>query len=233
MKEKAIQHTLNIFKQVYRNLPPLVDIKVREQMRDKIEEVVENSQLTLRELEDFMIFYGKKIWPFVQAFEDIYHLYHEKLSEKIFLQKASKKITKKYILMKETGVKFVDLFSGAVHHFFDYEDKMELSELLISLKKDIRQHAIQAVMTHEKENYEMKINKYGQMVKDINLVIEDLHKFANEEKDRDFVDDILDKTRTIEYSLAFLGPKISYGEIMDLPEYYLGKKEEKKMRRII
>ncbi|MFA7314606.1 MAG: hypothetical protein WC025_01580 [Candidatus Magasanikbacteria bacterium] len=232
MKEKAIQHTLNIFKQVYRNLPPLVGTNLREQIKQKLEEAVDNGELTLVELENFMIFYGKKIWPFVQAFEDIYHIYHEKLSEKLFLQKASKKIVKKYILMKETGVKFVDLFKGAVHHFFDHEDRLELSELLVSLKKDIRKYAVQAVMTHEKENYEMKINKYGQMVKDINLVIEDLHKFAKEENDRDFAEDVLDKAKTIEYSFAFLGPKISYGEIMNLLEYYVGKKEEKKMRRM-
>lgn len=233
MSNKSIQHTLDIFKQTYNNLPPLVAPNLREEMRQKIEAVLGGAKITLEEVEDFMIFYGKKIWPFVQAFEDIYHLYHEKLSEKIFLQKASKKIAKEYDLMKKTGVRFVDLFSGAVHHFFAHESRVELMELLISLKKDIRQHAAQAVMTHEKENYEAKINKYGQMVKDINTVIEDLHKFANEEVGTDFASDILDKVRSIEYSFAFLGPKINYREIMDLPDYYIGKKEEKKMRRIL
>jgi len=233
MSEKAVQHTLNIFKQVHRNLPPLVDVKLREEMKAKIEELVDTGKVTLEELEDIMIFYGKKVWPFVQAFEDIYHVYHEKLSEKIFLAKASKSIIGKYNTIKETGVNFFDIFSGTLHHFFSHEERMELLDLLISLKRDIRQHATQAVLTHEKTNYEEKIDKYGQMVQDINKVIEDLHKFANEEKDNNLALDVLDKARTIEYSLAFLGPKINYPEILDLLDYYKGKKEEKKMRRIV
>ncbi|EKE07451.1 MAG: hypothetical protein ACD_18C00083G0006 [uncultured bacterium] len=232
MNDKAVQHTLNIFKQVHRNLPPLVDEKLREEMKSKIEDLIDTGNVTLEELEDIMIFYGKKVWPYVQAFEDIYHVYHEKLSEKIFLAKASKKIIKKYNLVKSTGVHFFDLFSGAIHHLFSNDERLELTELLISLKKDIRQHTKQAVLTHDKSHYEEKINKYGQMIHDINRVIEDLHKFANNEDDNNLTLDIRDKVRSIEYSLAFLGPKINFFEILDLPEYYLGKKHEKKMRRM-
>jgi hypothetical protein len=233
MSDKAIQHTLNIFKQVHRNLPPLVDGDLREEMKNKIIKIVEKNDLSLEELEDLMIFYGKKIWSHVQAFEDIYHIYNEKLSEKIFLQKASNSIVKKYNTVKETGVKFLDIFSGALHRFFSHEERMELLDLLISLKNDVRQHAKQAVLTHEKGHYEEKINKYGEMLSDINKVIEDLHKFVNEEENSDLVLGILSKIRAIEHSLAFLGPKINYYEIIDLPEYYLGKKHEKRMRRII
>jgi len=233
MSDKAVQHTLNIFKQVYRNLPPLVEGDVRRDMRQKIEEIIADEKITLEELEDFMIFYGKQIWPYVQAFEEIYHIYHEKLSEKIFLAKASKNIVRKYQTIKETGVKFLDIFSGALHHFFSHEERIELMDLLISLKIDIRKHATQAVLTHEKERYEEKIEKYGKMVGDINSVIQDLHQFANEEDDENLSLDVRDKVRAIEYSLAFLGPKINYHEILDLPEYYVGKKHEKKMRRII
>ncbi|PIZ95429.1 MAG: hypothetical protein COX80_04475 [Candidatus Magasanikbacteria bacterium CG_4_10_14_0_2_um_filter_33_14] len=233
MNDKAVQHTLNIFKQVYRNLPPLVDESVGREMKEKIEEITEDGKVTLEELENFMIFYGKQIWPFVQAFEDIYHVYHEKLSEKIFLAKASKGIIKKYHTIKETGVKFLDIFRGSLHNFFSHEERVELMDLLISLKQDIRKHAAQAVLTHEKGRYEEKVEKYGIMVNDINRVIQDLHKFANEADDNDLSLDVRDKVRAIEYSLAFLGPKISYHEILNLPEYYIGKKQEKKMRRII
>ena len=233
MSDKAIQHTLNIFKQVYRNLPPLVDNDLREEMKMKLEELIDSGRITLEEVEDVMIYFGKKVWPFVQAFEDIYQVYHDKLAEKIFLQKASKDIIKKYNLIKASGVRFFDLFSGSVHHFFEHEERLELMDLLISLKNDIRQHAKQAVLTHEKGNYEEKINKYGEMVADINKVIEDLHKFANEEEDADLALDVRDKVRAIEYSLAFLGPQIHFGEVLTLPEYYLGKKEEKRMRRML
>ncbi|MFA7245024.1 MAG: hypothetical protein WC070_02470 [Candidatus Magasanikbacteria bacterium] len=236
MLEEAKKHTINIFKKVYNELPPMVDVDLKKDMREKIEEILADNTVTLEELEDFMIFFGKKIWPYFQAFEEIYNIYHERLSEKIFLQRASKNIVKKVDLIKNTGVKFLDLVSGKVHHFFEHNERnerMEIMTLLVDLKQDIRKHATQAIMTHEKKSYEQKISKYSKMVADINVVIEDLHKFANEESENFFAEDIRDKVRSIEYSFAFLGPKINYHEILDLLDYYKGKKEEKKMRRII
>lgn len=68
MSEKAVQHTLNIFKQVHRNLPPLVDVKLREEMKAKIEELVDTGKVTLEELEDIMIFLWQKGLAFCPGF---------------------------------------------------------------------------------------------------------------------------------------------------------------------
>lgn len=110
---------------------------------------------------------------------------------------------------------------------------MELSELLVELKKDIRKHAMQAVINEDRSYYEKQIEKYGAMVEEINQVLKSLHRLAHEEEHEGLSCDIHDRARAIEYSLAFLGPQLDHQEIIDSVDYYLGKKQEMKMRRIV
>ncbi|PLX28331.1 hypothetical protein C0581_02730 [Candidatus Parcubacteria bacterium] len=231
MHDPAVKHTLSIFERIYDNLPPLVPEEVSGDMGRHLTSVQNNYDISLTDLENTMIGLGKHLWPYMQAFEEMYHVYEEKLAEKLLAQKASHGVRKKYDMFKDMGGSFRELYHGSVNDMFDYDERQELSGLLVDLKADIRKHAMHASISHDRDMYDKKVEKYGEIIKEINDVIEGLHTFANEEEHEDFADDVRDRARAIEHSLTFLGPKMSIEEIRGSQEYYRGKKIERKMRR--
>ncbi|HAT03540.1 MAG TPA: hypothetical protein DCS29_02060 [Candidatus Magasanikbacteria bacterium] len=230
MRRPAVQHTITIFEKIHRDLPPLVPEDIIQEMGRYLKSLQTNSDVSLLELEQVMIDMGKQIWPYMQAFGDIYRVYEDKLAEKLLAQKASPMIRDKYHMFKEMGGSFRDLYHGSVHEMFDENERGELVELLVDLKEDIRKHAIQATMTHDQELYTQKIEEYGKIIHEINSVIKDLHALANEEEHEDFARDIHGRAHAIGQSLIFLGPKMSIEEIRGSHDYYKGKKEDRRMR---
>lgn len=227
MHKPAVKHTLSIFQRMHDSLPPLVPRDVVQELREKLATAYEDHHISLEELEDIMIYVGKKIWPYVQAFEEIYQVYEHKLGERLLEQRASPGIKKKFSLFKQMGGTLKDIFAGKVHEIFEYHERVELTELLVDLKYDVRKHATQAILTHEFKKYIDAVETYGGMIEEINETLENLRRFGSEIKYRDMSEDIHDKARTIEYSLVFLGPRISMDEIRGVLEYYEGKVREK------
>ena len=230
MHDPAVKHTLSIFERTYNNLPPFVPEEISGDMGRNLASVQSNYGISLVDLENIMIGLGKHLWPYIQAFEEIYRVYEETLAEKLLEQKASHNVRKKYGIFKDMGGSFRELYHGSVHDMFDHYERKELGSLLVDLKSDIRKHAMHAAMSHDRETYDKKIEKYGEMISEINEVIDDLHVFANEQEHEDFAQDVRDRARAIEHSLVFLGPKMGMEEIRGSREYYEGKKEERKMR---
>ena len=224
MHHPAVKHTLTIFERTYNNLPPLVPKDVVDEIDRHVTSLQSDYDVTLPELEDVMIKLGKQVWPYIQAFEEVYKIYEDKLSDRLLEQKASHGVRKKFQTFKEMGGSFRDVYHGSVHDMFEDEERQELAELLVDLKADVRQHAMQAAISHDRETYEEKIEHYGEMIEEINEVVDDLHNLANEEEHEGFAKDVRDRARAIEQSLVFLGPKMGMDEIRTSREYYEGKR---------
>jgi len=231
MTDSSIQHTLAIFERTYNNLSPLVPQNISQNMKETLITMRGDENMTLEELEHTMIELCKQAWPYMRAFEDMYKVYEAELGDKLLQQKASHSVREKLQTFKELGGSFDDIYRGSVHEMFDFDERNELTQLLIDLKTDIRQHALQAIQSHDRILYDSKVEQYGNMIGEINNVIEDLHHFANEEEDDDFAQDIRGRARAIGQSLACLGPRMHMGEIRGSRSYYEGKKEERKLRR--
>ncbi|MBI2436274.1 MAG: hypothetical protein HYV41_00805 [Candidatus Magasanikbacteria bacterium] len=227
MHHPAIKHTLSIFQRMHDNLPPLVPTDLVFELKEKLVAAYEDHHISLEELEDRMIYVGKKIWPYVRAFEELYAVYEHKLAHKLLEQRASYGVKKKIFLLREMGGSLHDIFYGKVHGMFKCHERQELVGLLVELKRDIRSHAMQAVRTHDLNIYTATIEKYGSMVQEINTVLEDLSRFAAEIEHEDVARDVHSTMRAIEHSLVFLGPRIRMDEIRNVLEYYVGKVHEK------
>jgi len=230
MHHPATKHTLDIFKRIYDKLPPLVPDEIKKEMKEKFDEAMEDGELTLEELEDIMITYGKKVWPYIQAFEKIYEVYKHELSEQLFHQRASQSLKEKYDFFKETGGSFHDLHSGAISIFFDHNERSELAALLVDLDNELRQHTYQAVLSHDRDEYEDKIDHYKELLEEAEEHFQALEKLIDSIEYKYFVEDIKDHLRAFEYSFSFLGPKIAINEIRGIKEYYEGRLDEVKYR---
>jgi Rad3-related DNA helicase len=232
MHTPLVTHTLKIYQRLYDRMPPFVPEQVYLDIEKELKNFFARQDATVSEVENSMMKYGEKIWPYVKAFEEMVKVHEHVLADKIFHQKASPRLRKKYALVCKLGHGFEPVCYGIALEHFDHDEKQELNELLVELKRDVRRYAMQAVLTHDKVTYQEKIDRYGKVVEEINVVLHSLSDFSNRERGDhgDLVHDMEGKIRAIQQSFAFLGPAIDIEEIRRMPEYYKGRKEERKMR---
>lgn len=233
MHTPSVKHTLTIFESLRDRVPVVVPEELREALHIDILRLRDDHTVTLEEVEQSMINHGKKLWPYIKAFEDMVYTHEKKMGSKWIAQKASPSVRKKYALFCEIGGDYHTICHGAVMDDFDHDERQELAHLLVDLKQDIRAYAVQSVLTEGKSAYHQKVEEYATMIEEINESIETLRKMAHEHReiDADFAEDILGKIKAIEQSISFLGPSIDMHEIRGLHEYYQGRLQEKKLRR--
>lgn len=232
MHSPIVQHTLAIYETILDRIPPLVPREVKQGLEVELDRLFRREDVTIVEVEKSMGDYGKKLWPYFKAFEDIVQIHEKLMGDKFLMQKATPGLRKKYALVCELGGGFEPVCYGTSLEHFDHDEKQELNGLLVELKREIRRYAMQAVLTHDRKTYEEKIEYYGGMIEEINAVIMSLQEFAEKhtEDHYDLSTDAISKIQAIEQSLAFLGPDIDMEEIRKAPEYYQGRREERKVR---
>lgn len=228
MNHNDIQHTLYIFQKMHDMLPPLVPANVSESLVTALRQAQKKGDISLVELEDVMIELGKQTWPYMRAFEDMSRIYERDMGHKLLTQRASHGLRKKVDMFTEMGGTYHDISSGGTHDMFEHQERAELMEHLVDLKHDIRKHATQAILSHDRERYEEKVGKYGKMVTEINELLEDMRQFAHEEAHERVADDIHSHARSIDLQFAHLAPRVDVVEVRQLPEYYRGKHEERR-----
>lgn len=227
-----IQHTLTIYETILNRLPPLVPQQMKQNLEVELDRLYRTEDISLDEVEQSMAEHGMKLWPYMRAFEEMVDHHEKTLGDKFFMQKASPGLRKKYMLVCDLGGSFRPVYRGAISDHFDHNDKQELNELLVDLKHDIRRYAMQAVLTHDRKTYEEKIEYYGKMIEEVNGVIRSLQNLAENQNGyhSDLAEDIQSKIKAIEHSISLLGPRIEIEEIRGMPEYFQGKREERKVR---
>lgn len=230
--QPIVQHTLTIYETILNRIPPLVPHDITQSLEVELDRLYRREGTTIDEVEESMVVYGKRLWPYMKAFEEMVALHEIRLGDTFLTKRASPGLRKKYVLVRELGGKYKSIYSGGSLDHFDYTEKQELAGLLVDLKHEVRRYAMQAVLTHDRKTYEEKIAYYGGVIEEINGVIGLLRDFAEEhvENHKNLAEDVRSKIKAIEQSLVFIGPQIDIEEIRKTPEYYKGRKEERKVR---
>lgn len=227
-----IPNTLQIFKQLYDYLPPLVPEDVRADMKEALDQLEHNPHLTLDELEDTMISFGKKIWPYRKAYHEMVDVYEGKIGESMLLQLLPKPIKKKYGEFIAHGGTYRDFVAGgAAVEFFDPEERVELTKVLVSIRAAVHQHARQAALTTDNALYKKKIEEFRNVQSEITAVFDHLHELADAEQEHpELATEIRSHIRGFEYGLAALGPQSSLATMTESIDYFASRKEFKKAR---
>ena len=223
-----IKYTIKLFKQLYKDLPPLVPEKIEKDMKKAVDQVENNVHLSREEIESTMVEFGKKTWPYRKAFHEFLDIYEGKMGEKIFLTKMPRSFKQKYEKFKEQGNDFRDLFHGRDVNHFSLEDRTKLHEALVETRKDIEQHVRQKVVSSEKKNYQESIDEFKDVLQEIEEHLETLKQLAdNEQEHPEIVTEIRKQIVDFEHSLCGLGDNIDHEEVLKIREHFEGRKEIK------
>lgn len=229
--EHSLPHTLAIFEMLITELPPLVPTDLRDDMRHAYDHLAHNVHLTSTELDDTIIVFGKRVWPYRQAFAEFYAEYEGTLGEQFLQERLSRPTKKRYQEFLAYGGTFRDLECGQPALFFTSDERQQLCGILVEVGRDIYQHAVQAVQSIERVRYEKRIQEFTQILVSVEDCLEALRAMADLEQEHpDLAAEIRAQVRSFEYGLSLLGPAHSYEAVCQANEHFVGRKAEKYMR---
>lgn len=227
MKDKQ-NHTLNILKIFYSDLPPLVPLQVKERMENILKQT-EEINLDEQEAEKIVIFFGKFFWPYWQAFEDLLNEHKTELGEQFFIDGLDHGLKNKYREMRQNNFSFNDVCLGRNLNEFSPRERVKISYAIVAsmghLKNFVRQKAIGVGQS----DYLKNIKKYHKISKKIEKELENLRGLAyeNKKQDPDLTEEIEEKVNFFERSMSKLAPKIVYNDVFNAYEFFLGRKKDK------
>jgi hypothetical protein len=231
MTPTAIQHTQVIFEHLSNDVPPGVPKEVRENIGLAKEQVKNNVALTLTELEDTMVYVGKLLWPYREAFQEFFRIYEGELGEQYLLRKFSLPMKKKYTTFKENGGSFRDLHSGSNLTFFTSEERVKLCGDLVAVEDEIRAYSTQLVLSTDEKKYQKRVEDFHKILDDMEHRLDALRLMADMEGEHpELAAEIREQIRTFEQGFALLGPKTRHDAVCNAEEHFHGRKAIRKWR---
>jgi hypothetical protein len=228
MHNKEVQHTLVIFEIMQRRMPPMVPNEIVEEFKHVIEHLKSDYNITLTELEDTVVVFGKKIWPYWKAFEEVVNMEEGNIGEKFFMGRLSPHMKKRYKEFKEHGGDFRDLYSGDPMHFFEVDERVDFSHAFVEMDRDIREHARQMVLSTEQKHYQDSVIEFQNIYDDIEKRLDSLRLLADDEQEHpQLAEEIREKIKSFEHGLCLLGPSTRYEEVCGIEDHFDSRRKTK------
>ncbi len=229
MHHSHIKHTIEIFEIMYKQLPPLVPSEINKEMEHALEHLNDDFEVGIEEVENMVIALGKKIWPYWKAFGEFYNNDQGRLGEKFLLGKLPIELKKKYNEFKEHGGNYHDLRTGAPAVFFETGERLEITQTLVDVDVEVREHTKQTVLSIERKKYEDLIIDFQTILDDIEKRLSNLSMLAEDEEEHpELAKEIRAKVRAFEFGLCLLGPNSQTHELENAEDYFVERREFRK-----
>ncbi len=221
-----IKHTIALCEHLYQDMPPLVAPEIQENLAKALDQMKNNLNLTLEEVESVMIFFGKQLWPYREAYKEFYVVYEGMLGEKFFVRKLWTQLKISYSRYLEKGGSYKNLHSGKDVQFFNPEERAELSMALVEVERDIDNYARQTIASTDQKKYEARVQEFEHILQDIESRLDTLREMAHTEGDHpELVAEIEAQIRGFEHGLCLLGPKVDYHVMVNAHEHFQGRRK--------
>jgi hypothetical protein len=230
MHHPQTKHTIDIFKHMAHDLPPLLPDVVKKEVEHALEHLENDYTIGIEEVEDVVIGLGKKVWPYWKAFDEMFVFHQGQMGEKFLEGKMPLELKKKYKLFKEHGGDYHDLRVGGPAVFFEPEERQKLAEILVDVDNELRQYVKQSVLSGERKKYENLIIELQGVLDDVEKRLGHLRTVAEDEEEHpQLASEIRAQVRAFEFGLCLLGPRTKIHEVENAKEYFEGRKVERRM----
>ncbi|MBI2037414.1 MAG: hypothetical protein HYT15_00570 [Candidatus Magasanikbacteria bacterium] len=222
-----MQFTIQLFNHLYKNLPPLVPESVVLGMQQALENLENNSNISLEEIEDIMIQFGYQVWAWNQAYKYFLTAATEQFGDHFLLPRLSDELRNRYLSFQTYGGTLQDLHSGRPASFFTSEQRAELCERLVEMRQHVKEYVNRDVVGVNQNSYLAKVEEYKDLLEKIKFNLESLRNFVEKEEDGStLVSEINAKIKDFEHSLCLLGSEMDYEAVCQAQDFFVGRKVE-------
>ncbi len=228
----ATEHTLQIFERLVQTLPPLVPEDLRDDALHAYEQAQDNMSLSEEELEDTMIAFAKRLWPYREAFLEFMRVSESHMGETFLLRHLDYPMKQKYHQFIQRGNTFRDFHVGKDLSFFTSEEKGVLCTALVQVQDDLWKFTEQHVAGVAESSYLAHIAEFKTVMADIEVRIQNLQDMADKEQEHpELAAEIRAHAKGFEHSISLLGPKLDYEAVCHAEGHFEMRRETKEYRK--
>ncbi len=222
-----MESTIKLFWHLYDHLPPLFPEEVALEIKNELDNFVDQPDINVKQVENQMIKFGYDVWPWNQAYKYFLDVARDQLGEHFLLPQMSAGLREKYLNFKGYGGGLKDLHTGRAATFFTPEERAELCGELVDMQLQLKEYVNRDLVGVNKKQYLTKIEEYEKLLNKIKLNLEALWNLVfKEEKGTVLFNEINSKIRDFEHSLCSLGTELDYEAVCQAPNFFAGRKVE-------
>ncbi len=221
-----MQFTLDLFRQLVENIPPLFPEDLKYQIKKDLKNIQDNG-VNVADLESVMIRFGYDIWPWNQAFKEMLAVTEEKVGEQFLLSSLPINLQEKFFEYRQMGLSLDDFHSGRLANYFDEEQRVILSGALVNMKTQLKEFATREVVGVKKDLYLKKVQEFKDILVEITGSLDRLKNLADKEEGHvNLAAEIRARVESFEHGLCLLAPQFSHDDIKQAHDFFVGRKQE-------
>jgi len=208
------QFTLNLFLQMIERAPGIFPSDRKEEMKKKYKEYLNNKKIPCEKVEETVIAFGREIWPYRKAWQEMYEKYGRPKEAEYFEKNLPKELHEKYFSCKVKGGGHClreYRMCGLMETCFSPDEKFFLDETVIATLNKTRQEVDQLVLGEKRNEYQKLLEKWQAIQKEMEAGISQLKKMA--ETNLKWRAEILNKVKTIEHGWSIIEQDINLKDI--------------------
>lgn len=231
MHQHSVYHTIAIFEQLLRDVPPLLPAQILQDGKNMHEQMAHNVMLTLDEAEQMLISYGKRVWTYRKAFHEFLDIYEGKLGDQFLQAALPGTLKKRYREFCSYGGDYGALYRGENVDFFTPEERQILCTTLVDVSQKVRKHVVQALQSVDRYRYEQRIAEFEDILTDIESHLNELRRMADDEREHpELREELLAQIESFEQGLCLLDSHTSHYAVCMFKEHHEGRKHELKKK---
>jgi len=221
--EHPCQFTLNLFLEMIEKAPVTFPAERKEEMEKKREVFLKDKKIACAKVEEAVVFFGRKIWPYREAWQEIYEKYGRPKEAEYFEKNLPKELHEKYFACKVKGGGHClreYRMCGLMEKCFSPDEKFFLDQTVISTLSKTKEEVDKLVLGEKKEEYQSLFEKWSALQKTMAEKIEELKKMAR--ANLKWRAEILDKIKTIEHGWSMIEQDITLKDVEQVIDFYAG-----------
>jgi hypothetical protein len=221
-----MKSTVSLLKRLYENTPPLFPEEIRKELSDALVKI-ENAETNLPEIENIMIKFGYEVWPWNEAYKEMYLIAEERMAEHFFVPKLASQTMFQYEKFKNYGGDYKAVHTGKAAQFFSIDERVEISKALVETRKEMKRFVDNEVRGTGRKKYLKGVEEFVKILNEIRSIIGNLKALADKEEEHQILaKEIRSKIRHFEYGLCYLGPKTDIRDVSKSIDFFEGRKED-------
>lgn len=221
--EHPCQFTLDLILKMIERAPVTFPAEKKEEMKKKHAEFLKNKKISCAKIEEMVAKFGREIWPYRKAWEEMYKRYGHPKEGEYFESKLPKPMHDKYFACKVKGGGHClreYRMCGLMEKCFTPEEKFDLDQAVLFALSQAKADVDKLVLEEKKDEYEKLFEKWSEKQKIMTAKIEELRKLAL--ANPKWQAEILDKIKTIEQGWSIIERDITLEEIEKIIDFYQG-----------
>jgi hypothetical protein len=233
MEEVTTQHTIAIFRHLYEFVRGALPADLQAEMEHALDHVERDTELTREDIEHTMIVFGKKVWPYRKALQEMVEHTEGTMGDQLFRSSLSRSMQKRFQEFLDHGGSLRDIHSGGAVHFFSSEERVELNHALVDMHEHLRAFTVQRIRGIGARDFDTRVSDFARILAELEQELDHIRTMADNTQEHPLVArEMREHVRGFEEGLCFLGVEYTPEEVYNAQEHFHGRKREIRARGV-